>query len=99
MKRLISLISVFTLVTGLIIAQTGCSGKTVSAVSKTGYYFDTVCQIDIYDMEDMSEEAAGELIDEAFDLCDEFDALLSHSYEICEDCELVIIHIRKGKRF
>ena len=79
MKRLISLISVFTLVTGLIIAQTGCSGKTVSAVSKTGYYFDTVCQIDIYDMENMSEEAAGELIDEAFDLCDEFDSLLSRT--------------------
>ena len=29
----------------------------------------------------------------------QFDALLSHSYEICEDCELVIFHIRKGKRF
>ena len=30
--------------TGLIIAQTGCSGKTVSAVSKTGYYFDRMAK-------------------------------------------------------
>ncbi len=79
MKRLISLICAVTLVTGLIIAQTGCSGKTVSAVSETGYYFDTVCQIDVYDMENMSDEAAGKLIDEAFNLCGEFDSLLSRT--------------------
>jgi len=29
----------------------------------------------------------------------QFDALMSHSYEVLEDCELFIVHIRKGKRF
>lgn len=29
----------------------------------------------------------------------QFDALLSHSYEVLEDCELILLHIRKGKRF
>lgn len=29
----------------------------------------------------------------------QFDALLSHSYQVLEDCELVITHLRKGKRF
>ena len=29
----------------------------------------------------------------------QFDALLSHSYEVLEDCELIITHLRKGKRF
>ncbi len=29
----------------------------------------------------------------------QFDALLSHSYEVLEDSELVILHLRKGKRF
>ena len=29
----------------------------------------------------------------------QFDALISHTYEVLEDCELFIAHIRKGKRF
>ncbi len=29
----------------------------------------------------------------------QFDAVLHHTYEAMEDCEIVIIHLRKGKRF
>ncbi|MFA5865511.1 MAG: XRE family transcriptional regulator [Phycisphaerae bacterium] len=29
----------------------------------------------------------------------QFDAILEHTYEALEDCELIILHIRKGKRF
>ncbi len=29
----------------------------------------------------------------------QFDAILHHTYEALEDCEIVIIHLRKGKRF
>lgn len=79
MKKLISLILTVTLVTGIIIAQTGCGAKSAEPVSNTGYYFDTVCQIDVYDMEDMSEEKAAEAIDAAFDLCGDFEKLLSRT--------------------
>lgn len=29
----------------------------------------------------------------------QFDAVLEHSYEALEDCEVVLVHLRKGKRF
>lgn len=29
----------------------------------------------------------------------QFDAIFDHTYEALEDCELIIIHLRKGKRF
>ena len=29
----------------------------------------------------------------------QFDAILHHTYEALEDCEIIIIHLRKGKRF
>ncbi|MBL8027563.1 MAG: cupin domain-containing protein, partial [Fibrobacteres bacterium] len=29
----------------------------------------------------------------------QFDALLGHTYEIVEDCEMVIVHTRKEKKF
>lgn len=29
----------------------------------------------------------------------QFDALLEHTYEALEDCQIIIIHIKKGKRF
>ena len=31
--------------------------------------------------------------------CIQFDAILSHSYTVIEDCEILILHLRKGKRF
>jgi transcriptional regulator with XRE-family HTH domain len=29
----------------------------------------------------------------------QFDAILSHTYEVLEDCQIIIIQLRKGKRF
>lgn len=29
----------------------------------------------------------------------QFDALMEHAYEVIEDCKVLIIHIKKGKRF
>ena len=29
----------------------------------------------------------------------QFDAILHHTYEALENCEVVVIHLRKGKRF
>jgi transcriptional regulator with XRE-family HTH domain len=29
----------------------------------------------------------------------QFDALMPHTYEVLEDCEIIIIHLRKGNRF
>jgi transcriptional regulator with XRE-family HTH domain len=31
--------------------------------------------------------------------CVQFDAILAHTYEVIEDCRLMILHLRKGKRF
>jgi transcriptional regulator with XRE-family HTH domain len=31
--------------------------------------------------------------------CVQFDAILEHSYEVIEDCQILILHIKKGKRF
>ena len=29
----------------------------------------------------------------------QFDALMPHTYEVLEDCEIIIIHLKKGNRF
>ena len=29
----------------------------------------------------------------------QFDALLHHTYEALEDVEIILVHLRKGKRF
>jgi transcriptional regulator with XRE-family HTH domain len=31
--------------------------------------------------------------------CVQFDAVLEHTYEVLEDCEILILHLRKEKRF
>ena len=31
--------------------------------------------------------------------CVQFDAILEHTYEVLEDCEILILHLRKSKRF
>jgi transcriptional regulator with XRE-family HTH domain len=31
--------------------------------------------------------------------CVQFDAVLEHTYEVIEDCEILILHLRKDKRF
>jgi len=31
--------------------------------------------------------------------CVQFDAIQEHSYEVIEDCQILILHLKKGKRF
>lgn len=79
MKKLITLMLISALTITTIISQTGCAEK--EPVEKTSYYMDTICKITIYDMEDMSEEAAGKAIDDTFSLCADYENLLSMTRE------------------
>lgn len=80
MKKTITLTLSLVFVIALIITQTGCSGKT-EPVSKTSYYMDTICEITIYDMDDMSQDAAASAIDDAFSLCADLEGLISMTKE------------------
>ncbi|MDO5303775.1 MAG: FAD:protein FMN transferase [Clostridia bacterium] len=80
MKKTITLTLSLVFVIALIITQTGCSGKT-EPVSKTSYYMDTICEITIYDMDDMSQDAAASVIDDAFSLCADLEGLISMTKE------------------
>lgn len=75
MKKYYSIILTTLLIVLIIITQTGC-GK-VEPVTKTSYYLDTVCDITIYNMEDMSEVRAKEAIDKGFKVCSKYENLLS----------------------
>lgn len=79
MKKFSRLIAVLVFTVTLIITQTGCGG--VEKITKTSYYMDTICDITIYDMEDMSEENANAAIDEAFSLCADLEATISATAE------------------
>lgn len=80
MKRLkLSLLSALAVI--LIIAQQGCAGKTVEPVTKQSFYFDTVCAISVYDMEQMEQERAEQAIKDAFALCRHYESLLSRTKE------------------
>lgn len=68
----------------LILSQTACRGEA-EPVSKTSYYLDTICQVDIYDME---EDEANRLIDGAFAICSDCEALLSKTKENSDIYEL-----------
>lgn len=57
---------------------TGCTGKQVDPISKTGLYFDTVIKIDIYDSKDK------ELLNECFTYCQEFENTISRTIETSE---------------
>ncbi len=74
-----SILAAFTAL--LIIAQMGCGRNTPEPVSLQSFYFDTVCAITVYDMEDMSEENARAAIGDAFQLCSDYEALLSRTKE------------------
>ena len=69
----------------LIISQTGCTGKRAEAsrVSKDGFYLDTYCVVTVYATESGTEdeEAVLALIDGAFDVCAEYESLLSRTRE------------------
>ena len=78
----------------MIIAQTGCGRKTAEPVTKQSFYFDTVCSISVYDMEEMSEEKAGDAIEKAFELCSRYESLLSRTRE---DTDIYRINHAQGK--
>ena len=60
MKKFTRILAVMLFTVTLIITQTSCGG--VEKVSKSSYYMDTICDITIYDMEDMSEDNANAAI-------------------------------------
>lgn len=60
---------------------TAGSGPQPQPVTRQSFYFDTVCGITVYDMEDMSEENAGKAIESAFSLCGDYESLLSKTKE------------------
>lgn len=73
-KKIISIIFVCIVV---IIPQTGC-GTTTEIVTDNYFCLDTVCTITIYDQD---KETGEELISEAFELCREYENLLSKTVE------------------
>lgn len=73
-KKFITVILLFI----IIIAQTGCAGReNIEPVSKENYCLDTICNITIYSMDNMSKEKALEAIDEAYKICNEYEKLFS----------------------
>lgn len=56
----------------------GCSIKIKEPISKTGIYFDTVIQIDIYDSSDTK------LLDRCFEYCETFEQTISRTIETSE---------------
>lgn len=90
MKKIYSTILILLLTITLIIPQTGC--KNEEPVSKTSYYLDTVCTIDIYGYGD--EKAAGKIIDQAFKLCSKYEDMLSKTIE---GSDIYKVNHAKGK--
>ena len=62
----------------IILFLTGCSTKSQEAISKTGIYFDTVIQIDIYDSNNTK------LLDRCFEHCETFEQTISRTIETSE---------------
>lgn len=79
MKKYLKFIAMMLFTVTLIITQTACGG--VEKISKSSYYMDTICEITIYDMEEMSEENANAAIDSAFNLCADYESLISATRE------------------
>lgn len=76
MKKLIKIFTTIAVLIIMIIPQTGC-GKKEEPVTKESFYFDTVCQVTVYDMKNMSEDNAKDVIDKAFAQCEKYENLLS----------------------
>lgn len=76
MKKITKTFFALFFITALIISQTGCTSE--EPVSKTSYYFDTICTIDIYSMD---EDEASDIIQEAFSRCSDYEKILSKTVE------------------
>lgn len=74
-----TLLIALTLLSAVILQ--GCAGKKTEPVTKQSFYFDTVCAISVYNMDQMSEENANKAIDDAFALCRHYESLLSRTKE------------------
>ena len=86
-------LALFCVLILLIITQTGCSSDSSQPVTGANYYLDTVCTIAIYEItgEDGKavpasdqEEAAGEVIKKAWDLCAGLEKKLSRTQDASE---------------
>lgn len=91
MKKCFTITALAVMIFAIIITQSSCAEKPVS---KTSYYMDTICEITIYDMEDMSQERAGDAIDQAFALCADYESLLSATKE---DSDIYRLNHADGK--
>lgn len=89
MKPAKKILLICILISLFIIPQTGCGNE--EPVSKTSYYLDTTCQIDIFGME---EDQASSIIDDAFMVCADYELLLSKTKE---DSDIWKINHAKGK--
>ena len=61
--------------------ETTQTPSAADPVTKQSYYFDTVCQITVYDMDDMTQENAEMAIQAAFEKCAYYEKLLTKTKE------------------
>lgn len=66
------------LIAAITLLLTACSFKSNEPISKTGFYFDTVITISIYDSKDT------ELLDNCFSICEEYEKQISRTIETSE---------------
>lgn len=78
-KKTISSILISAAFAAMIITQPACSLKRPDPVSLDGFFFDTVCNIAVYDMEDMSRDSALSVINDAFLECGRYESLFSRT--------------------
>lgn len=76
-RKIIGFVLVLSLLSLTMLGFAGCGSKSREPVSKEGYYFDTICTIFIYDMEEMNESNANKVIDGALEECDKYEKILS----------------------
>ncbi|MCR5733177.1 MAG: FAD:protein FMN transferase, partial [Lachnospiraceae bacterium] len=67
-------LTAFIIIISILPALCGCSKEAVSPVKRSGFYFDTLVSITLYDGD------AG-LIDECFELCDHYEKLFSKTID------------------
>lgn len=94
MKNIYKAILVFIVLILVIIPQTGCGQKEITPISKESFYFDTICKITIFQMDDMTEDNAKSVIDKAFDQCKNYENTLSKTKK---NSDIYRINHAKGK--
>ncbi len=80
MKKFTAVRPVFIILTVILavsVLLTGCGRP--DPVTRESYYFDTVCKITVYDMEDMSADNAAAAIEDGMALCRKYEGLLSRT--------------------